>query len=101
MKTRYLLASTAAAAALPLTALAHVGSDGGGHHNFLDSLTHAFAHPFGGADHLAAMLAVGAWSALACTQRGAAWRAPAAFVPCWWRAAWPALRACRFQRLSP
>ncbi|RGE42954.1 urease accessory protein UreJ [Comamonas testosteroni] len=67
----------ATAAALPLSALAHVGADGGGHHNFLDSLTHAFAHPFTGADHLAAMLAVGAWSALTVTP---AWRAPAAFV---------------------
>ena len=67
----------ATTAALPLSALAHVGADGGGHHHFLDSLTHAFAHPFTGADHLAAMLAVGAWSALTVTP---AWRAPAAFV---------------------
>ena len=67
----------ATTAALPLSTLAHVGADGGGHHNFLDSLTHAFAHPFTGADHLAAMLAVGAWSALTVTP---AWRAPAAFV---------------------
>lgn len=78
MKTKHLLTTlTAAAAALPLSALAHVGADGGGHHNFLDSLTHAFAHPFTGADHLAAMLAVGAWSALTVTP---ACRAPAAFV---------------------
>ena len=78
MKTTHLLTTlTAAATALPLSALAHVGADGGGHHNFLDSLTHAFAHPFTGADHLAAMLAVGAWSALTVTP---AWRAPAAFV---------------------
>ena len=78
MKTKHLFTTlTAAAAALPLSALAHVGADGGGHHNFLDSLSHAFAHPFTGADHLAAMLAVGAWSALTVTP---AWRAPAAFV---------------------
>lgn len=78
MKTTHLLTTlTAAATALPLSALAHVGADGGGHHNFLDSLSHAFAHPFTGADHLAAMLAVGAWSALTVTP---AWRAPAAFV---------------------
>ena len=81
MKTKTLItASVATAAALPWSAFAHVGSDGGGHHNFLDSLTHAFAHPFGGADHLAAMLAVGAWSALAFKQSGKAWTAPAAFV---------------------
>ena len=63
MKFTKLLATTAAAAtALPLSALAHMGSDAGGHHHFLDSLGHAFAHPFTGADHLAAMLAVGAWA---------------------------------------
>lgn len=79
--TKHLIAaSVAAAAALPLSALAHVGSDGGGHHNFLDSLSHAFAHPFGGADHLAAMLAVGAWSALAFGKSRKAWAAPAGFV---------------------
>lgn len=78
MKTKYLLATlTASATALPFSALAHVGADGGGHHSFLDTLGHAFAHPFTGADHLAAMLAVGAWSALTVTP---AWRAPAAFV---------------------
>ena len=75
-----LLSTAAAAAALPLSALAHVGADGGGHHHFLDSLSHAFAHPFTGADHLAAMLAVGAWSALTMPSLRTAWRAPAAFV---------------------
>ena len=81
MKTKHLIATTVAtAAALPLSALAHMGTDGGGHHNFLDSLTHAFTHPFGGADHLAAMLAVGAWSALAFKSSHKSWAAPAAFV---------------------
>lgn len=78
MKTKHLITTAiTAACALPLSAMAHISTDGGGHHNFLDSLTHAFAHPFGGADHLAAMLAVGAWSALT---MAFAWRAPAAFV---------------------
>ena len=79
MKMPKILATLAAsaAAALPLSALAHVGGDAGGHHNFLDTAAHALAHPFTGADHLAAMLAVGAWSALTVTP---AWRAPAAFV---------------------
>ncbi|WP_455555671.1 HupE/UreJ family protein [Comamonas sp.] len=82
MKHKHLISASVAsiAAALPLSALAHVGTDGGGHHNFLDSLTHAIAHPFGGADHLAAMLAVGAWSALAFNKTAKAWTAPAAFV---------------------
>jgi urease accessory protein len=47
-------------AAAPALALAHGGADGGAHHGFLDGLT----HPFTGIDHLAAMLAVGFWSAL-------------------------------------
>ena len=81
MKFKQIIITTAAAAAaLPLSALAHVGAEGGGHHHFLDSLSHAFAHPFTGADHLAAMLAVGAWSALTMPSLRTAWRAPAAFV---------------------
>jgi hydrogenase/urease accessory protein HupE len=43
------------AAAFPAVALAH-----GGH---ADSFAAAFAHPFGGLDHLLAMLIVGVWSA--------------------------------------
>ena len=81
MKFKQIIITTAAAAAaLPLSALAHVGADGGGHHHFLDSLSHAFSHHFTGADHLAAMLAVGAWSALTMPSLRTAWRAPAAFV---------------------
>ena len=74
---KFSAALVTAAAALPLSALAHVGADGGGHHGFLSSFGHALAHPFTGADHMAAMLTVGAWSALTVTP---AWRAPAAFV---------------------
>jgi urease accessory protein len=48
-------------AALPLAASAHTGVDGGLHHGFLTG----FMHPLTGADHLAAMVAVGLWSALA------------------------------------
>ncbi|MGN1055174.1 MAG: HupE/UreJ family protein [Comamonas sp.] len=81
MKTKQLFSALlATSGALPLSALAHVGTDGGGHHNFLDSFTHAIAHPFGGTDHLAAMLAVGVWSALAFGKSGKAWAAPAGFV---------------------
>ena len=46
---------------LPLAASAHTGADGGVHHGF----TTGFLHPLTGADHLAAMVAVGLWSALA------------------------------------
>ena len=78
MKTNRLLTlATIAACSLPFTALAHSGADGGAHHSLFDGFTHAFAHPFTGADHLAAMLAIGVWSALTMAP---AWRAPAAFV---------------------
>ncbi|WP_422085257.1 HupE/UreJ family protein [Variovorax sp.] len=56
-----LTALLAAVAALPLAASAHTGVDGGMHHGF----TTGFLHPLTGADHLAAMVAVGFWSALA------------------------------------
>jgi urease accessory protein len=46
--------------ALPLAASAHPGVDGGLHHGFVTG----FVHPLTGADHLAAMVAVGLWSAL-------------------------------------
>ena len=49
-----------AAALLPLAASAHTGVDGGLHHG----LVAGFMHPLTGADHLAAMVAVGVWSAL-------------------------------------
>ncbi|NCT96999.1 MAG: HupE/UreJ family protein [Comamonadaceae bacterium] len=54
-------------------ALAHVGADGHGHHGFFAGLL----HPITGPDHLAAMLAVGVWSA-ATTRR--VWTAPLAFA---------------------
>ena len=46
---------------LPFAASAHTGVDGGVHHGFVTG----FLHPLTGADHLAAMVAVGLWSALA------------------------------------
>jgi len=54
------LALLLAAAALP--ALAHTGADAGAHHH---GFLAGFMHPLTGLDHLAAMLAVGLWSALA------------------------------------
>lgn len=59
---------------LPALALAHPGAGTPhGHDAFLTGLL----HPLSGADHLAAMLALGIWSALAVRP---AWLAPAAFV---------------------
>ena len=63
-----------AAAALPFAATAHTGADAGAHHGLAAGLL----HPFTGLDHLAAMLAVGLWSALTMTRR--LWLAPLAFV---------------------
>ena len=45
---------------LPLAASAHTGVDAGLHHG----LATGFMHPLTGVDHLAAMVAVGLWSAL-------------------------------------
>ena len=53
---------------------AHVGADAGAHHHgFVEGLV----HPFTGVDHLAAMLAVGIWSAGSAQRR---WAAPLVFV---------------------
>ena len=55
-------------------ALAHTGADSGSHHGaFMGGLL----HPLTGTDHLAAMVAVGIWSAVALRT---AWQAPLAFV---------------------
>lgn len=68
-------AAALAAAALPTLALAHAG-EGLPHDHGLSA---GFLHPFTGLDHLAAMLAVGLWSAL--TQQGRRmWVAPLAFA---------------------
>jgi urease accessory protein len=65
------------AAALPSLAQAHPGSDAGLHHGL--GFVSGFVHPFSGADHLCAMMAVGLWSAL--SFRGwRMWLAPLAFA---------------------
>ena len=74
------LPSLAAAAlgALPLLASAHVGADGAAHHDI--GFAQGFLHPFTGMDHLAAMVAVGLWSALiARSARDTLW-APVGFA---------------------
>jgi urease accessory protein len=54
-------------------ALAHAGADGAHHEGFAAGLL----HPFTGLDHLAAMLAVGVWSAGSARRR---WLAPLVFM---------------------
>ncbi len=57
-----------------LPSLAHAHASAGGVHDF----AHGLAHPFGGLDHVCAMIAVGVWAA----QIGGrtTWAAPVAFV---------------------
>lgn len=64
-----------ASAAVSTGASAHLGTDAGVHHSFLDGLV----HPLTGMDHLAAMVAVGLWSALSATSARRVWLAPIAF----------------------
>jgi urease accessory protein len=63
-KTTQVLA--AAMALLPLAAAAHSGAEDHLHAGFMAG----FVHPFTGLDHLAAMLAVGLWSALIARRAG-------------------------------
>ena len=65
-----------AATALSISASAHLGTDSGTHHTLVDGLL----HPLTGLDHLAAMLAVGLWSALSATSARRIWLAPVAFA---------------------
>ncbi len=58
-------------------ALAHTGNDGAAHHGIADAVAAGFTHPFSGLDHLAAMLALGVWSALTARR---VWLAPLAFA---------------------
>jgi urease accessory protein len=62
-----------ALALLSASAFAHVGADSGAHHDFLAG----FTHPLTGLDHLAAMLAVGMWSAVTSKR---VWAAPLSFA---------------------
>lgn len=92
---RSLLPALLAAATLP--ALAHTGADAGHHHGF----TAGFLHPLTGMDHLAAMVAVGLWSALAARSRRELLAAPLGFAGMLLAGALAASQACRCPRWSP
>ncbi len=80
MKLKTLLATTAVAAtALPLSALAQWAQTAAAIATFLDSLAHAFAHPFTG-EPSGRHAGRRRWSALTMPGLRTAWRAPAAFV---------------------
>jgi urease accessory protein len=66
------LLTAVAFSAIASPALAHTG------HSHADGLIAGFMHPFMGADHLLAMVAVGLFGAAA--MRGRVWAAPATFV---------------------
>ncbi len=70
---RFLSRLSALALCLPLLAQAHTGAGAHTH----DALSAGLLHPLTGLDHLAAMVALGIWSALALRR---VWLAPAAFV---------------------
>jgi len=61
-----------AALCVPALCFAHVGADGAAHHGALAALAAGFVHPFTGLDHLAAMLVLGAWSAMTARRIGLA-----------------------------
>lgn len=73
-KTQRILGAVAAAALVGLAGTAHAHT--GGAHGA--GFGHGFAHPFGGLDHLLAMVTVGLWAA----QRGgrALWAVPLSFM---------------------
>ena len=73
IQTFFKLSPCALMAAAPTWALAHTGHD----QSALTGLTEGFLHPLTGLDHLAAMLAIGVWSAIAVRP---VWLAPLAFV---------------------
>lgn len=55
-----------ASSALSISASAHIGAESHSHNSLIDG----FLHPLLGMDHLAAMVAVGLWSALAARRAG-------------------------------
>jgi hydrogenase/urease accessory protein HupE len=59
------LTTAATLTALPALALAHTGSDGGGHHNFLDQLLYALSD----LSVPALVVALGIWGAMLLTHR--------------------------------
>ena len=70
-------AALVAAALLPALSLAHSGGDAGAHHGAAAAWLAGFTHPFTGLDHLAALVALGVWSALTARR---VWLAPQVFA---------------------
>lgn len=85
-----------AACAMATSASAHMGTDPGAHAEtgFIDGLL----HPFTGLDHLAAMLAVGFWSALTARRL---WTVPLAFATMLLAGALPGLAGMELPAVEP
>ena len=98
-------------AAGPAAVWAHAGSDAGTHHGLSHGLTHGLAsgllsglvHPLTGLDHLAAMVAVGVWSALTASRAGAAQyaRVPLVFAALLLAGAWLAGAGWQLPAVEP
>lgn len=89
------LATLLAAASLP--ALAHTGAGAGMHHGFVAG----FLHPLSGLDHLAAMLAVGLWSALVARSGRELLAAPLGFAGMLLVGAWLGLAGVALPAVEP
>jgi urease accessory protein len=88
----------AAVCAAPALALAHVGADPGHAHGAGEALATGFTHPFTGLDHLAAMVALGVWSALTARR---VWLAPFVFAATLWVGAWLGLTGLALPAIEP
>ncbi|MGY4830524.1 HupE/UreJ family protein [Sphaerotilaceae bacterium SBD11-9] len=84
-------------AASPAVALAHTGAAGHAH-DATGALTAGFTHPFTGLDHLAAMVAVGVWSAMSSRRP---WLAPVAFAGALLIGAWLGLAGVTLPAVEP
>ena len=89
------LAAPALLALGSVAAHAHAGLDAGQHHDLVSGLL----HPMSGLDHLAAMVAVGLWSATTSVRR--AWVAPLAFALALLAGAWLAQSGLAFPGVEP
>ena len=92
-------AALVAAALLPALGLAHSGGDAGAHHAAAAAACLVgFAHPFTGLDHLAALVALGVWSALTARR---VWLAPLVFAATLGFGAWLGVAGLALPMVEP
>jgi urease accessory protein len=78
--------------------MAHTGQDAGHAHDAISAFRNGFSHPLAGLDHLAAMVALGVWSALTARR---AWFTPLAFVAVLLAGAWLGMRNAALPAIEP